>query len=93
MAEAPLTPERADPRGLIFESYRIEGIGAAECRSILVDWALGLPEGVAPRAAMRVLLAEYGVPGHPMTALLSEGLSAAAPPPGRRGGRRGRARG
>jgi len=34
-----------DPKGLIRESYRIEGIGMAECRSIFLDWALSLPDG------------------------------------------------
>jgi hypothetical protein len=38
---------QADPKGLIRESYRIEGITAGECRSILVDWALSLPGGAS----------------------------------------------
>lgn len=79
----------ADPKGLVRESFRIEGITAAECRSIFVDWALSLPQGaeIAPRVA--VLLAAYDVPDHPMTAVLREG---AAPPPEarRRGGRAAR---
>jgi len=29
-----------DPRGLIFESYRIDGITIEECRMIFLDWAL-----------------------------------------------------
>jgi hypothetical protein len=29
-----------DPKGLIRESYAIEGITPQECRSILIDWAL-----------------------------------------------------
>ena len=28
-----------DPKGLIRESYRMEGIGPAECRSNFLDWA------------------------------------------------------
>ena len=32
-----------DPKGLIAESYRIEGISAEQCRSIFVDWALSMP--------------------------------------------------
>ncbi|GAB4389124.1 MAG: hypothetical protein Kow0045_24470 [Albidovulum sp.] len=78
----------ADPKGLIRESYRIEGIGLAECRSIFLDWALSLAAGVDEREAMRVLLAHY-LPGHedhPMTQVLRDGLVAPAPA-GRRGGR------
>lgn len=80
-----------DPKGLIRESYRIDGIGEAECRSILVDWALSLPEGVAARDALAALIAEYGegAPDHPMTALMQEGVQA-MPISGRRGGRAGR---
>ena len=90
MAETALTLERADPKGLLRESYRIEGIGAEACRSIFLDWALSLPEGVAPGAALRVVLAAHGVEGHPMTEILREGLGRAAPEPVRRGGRQGR---
>jgi hypothetical protein len=83
-----------DPKGLIRESYRIEGIGLAECRSIFLDWAISLPPGAEAHAAIPDLLDLYGsdAPDHPMTAVLREGL----PPPvpgGRRGGRRGRAGG
>ncbi|MEI4470061.1 hypothetical protein [Frigidibacter sp. MR17.24] len=84
-----------DPKGLIRESYRIEGIGAAECRSIFLDWALSLPAGVAPEAAMGRLAARHGVlaPTHPMTALLAEGrLPAPTAAAGRRGGAMGRRR-
>ena len=84
----PLT--LADPKGLMRESYRIDGIGAGECRSIFMDWAMGLGPEVDPRAALRTLLAEYGVPGHPMTTLLHEGLDQRAPAPIRRGGARAR---
>lgn len=81
----------ADPKGLIRESYAIAGIGAEECRSIFLDWALSLGAGADPREAMRALLAHYGpgAPGHPMTATLTAGL-AAAPAARRRGGRAGR---
>jgi hypothetical protein len=63
----------ADPRGLIREAYRMD-LGAAECRSILLDWALGQP--VAGRAEIARLLVTYGAaqPDHPMTAVLREGL-------------------
>ena len=33
-------PADLDPMGLIRESYRIDGIGVAECRSIFLDWAI-----------------------------------------------------
>lgn len=86
--------ETYDRRGLIAESYRIEGINPADCRSIFLDWALGLPAGVQAAEAAAALLAEYRPPDfHPMTLLLRE---AAIKPPGRgrrRGGAMGRARG
>ena len=82
-----------DPKGLIRESYRIEGIGAPECRSILIDWALSLPDGLRQSDALTALLAEYkdAHADHPMTALLQEGLQSVATG-GRRGGRSGRLR-
>lgn len=79
----------ADPKGLIRESYAIEGITLGECRSIFVDWALSLPVGADIPVAATLLIAHYAVPGHPMTATLREGLVPAAPPR-RRGGRAGR---
>ena len=80
-----------DPKGLVRESYRMDGITGAECRSIFVDWALSLPLGQDQPAAVRALLAAYGsaAPGHPMTAVLTGGLQS-APEPARRGGRAGR---
>ena len=74
-----------DPKGLIREAYRIEGIGAAECRSIFLDWALG-HDGEA-RPAIERLLA--GRPEHPMTAVLREALAEPVIR-GRRGGRAAR---
>lgn len=83
----------ADPKGLIREAYRIDGIGDAECRSILVDWALSLPGGIDPRKAVRAQFEIYGPdhPDHPMTAVLREGLKS-PPRPVRRGGGRARRR-
>jgi hypothetical protein len=84
----------ADPKGLVRESYAIEGITLAECRSIFLDWALSLGPGLSVQEAVAALLAHYAGadPGHPMTATLKEGL---APPalPVRRGGRAARLRG
>jgi hypothetical protein len=84
----PLRPDDADdPKGLIFEAFRIPGITEAECRSIFVDWALSLPTGQSIEAVPR-LLGRYGPdhPDHPMLRVLEEGRE----PPGaprRRGGR------
>lgn len=91
----------ADPKGLIRESFRIPGITAGECRSIFLDWALSLPEGVPPGAAVAVLLERYAPKArgaaereaHPMVAVLT---AAAVPPqarPSRRGGSRARREG
>ena len=81
----------ADPKGLIRESYRIEGIGAIECRSIFLDWALSLAPGTNQTEAMRTVLASYGTEAsHPMSEVLAEGLTKAEAPPARRGGRAGR---
>lgn len=81
----------ADPKGLVRESYRIEGITAGECRSIFVDWALSIPAGLSVPDAVRTLIGEYaeGLPGHPMTAVLTEALTA-PDLPRRRGGRAAR---
>lgn len=97
MSEPESDPESGpgghDPRNLIGEAYRIEGIGAADCRSIFLDWALGLPAGVAPGAAAAALLALHAPPAdHPMTALLAEAAEGGARQGRRRGGWRGRGR-
>ena len=82
----------SDPKGLIRESYRIEGITEPECRSIFLDWALSVASD--PRSEIRSLLEIYGggEPDHPMTKVLSEGLDQAGTV-GRRGGRKGRVTG
>lgn len=79
-----------DPKGLIRESYRIEGITIEECRSIFLDWALGVPMGEDARDRIRFLLEFYGESAdHPMTKVLTAGL-ASAEAPRRRGGRKAR---
>lgn len=85
------TPE--DPKGLVFESYRIEGITKSECRTIFLDWALSLPMESDTAKAIRTLLARHADagPDHPMTEVLTEGLGGLAAPR-RRGGWRGRPR-
>lgn len=85
---------RADPKNLIRESFRIDGIRTAECRSIFLDWALSLPPDLEPIAAIRLLLDHYapqaapGEGGHPMIAVLVEGAMAGVtgPAPRRRRG-------
>lgn len=81
-----------DPKGLIREAFRIDGITSPECRSIFVDWALSVPtEAHAP--LIEALLARHAddPADHPMKAVLLEGL-AAKPASGRRGGRAARVR-
>lgn len=96
-----------DPKMLIAESYRIDGITPEECRSIFLDWALSLRDGaagedaagdgvagdgVAVLAALPALIARHSdAPDHPMTAVLREGLDRLATPT-RRGGWRSRPR-
>lgn len=88
---ARILPHDIDPRGLIRESYRIEGITASQCRSIFLDWAIGVPQVCDARDLVRQLLDHYGAeaPDHPMTQVLRDGLGA-APGSGRRGGRAAR---
>ena len=84
------TPD--DPKGLIFEAYRIEGITKAECRSIFLDWALSLSGERDTHVALRALLLVHGDdPAHPMSEVISEGLHTIATPR-RRGGWRSRKR-
>lgn len=79
-----------DPKGLIREAYRIDGISEPECRSIFMDWALSSPHDDA-RPVIADLLARYGadMQDHPMSKVLREGLNTPAKPR-RRGGRAGR---
>ena len=78
-----------DPRRLVAEAYAMEGIDAAQCRSVFLDWLMGLPAELDQRAAIEEMLARHGrsAPDHPMTAILSDGL-APSPPRQRRGRRR-----
>ena len=82
-----------DPKGLISEAYKIEGIAVGECRSIFLDWALGVSIEKDTQAVIKELLLVYEVaePEHPMTATLREGLRTLESPR-RRGGWRGRPR-
>ena len=68
-----------DPRNLIREAYRIEGIGVEDCRSIFFDWAMGLAPGIDPGdAATSLKLADAAPTDHPMTRLLDEAAAQAA---------------
>lgn len=80
-----------DPKGLIRESFRIDGISQPECRSIFLDWALSLDATLAPEAAIPELLARHAAEpaDHPMTLTLKEGLAAPVRA-ARRGGRAAR---
>ncbi len=86
----PRRDDPSDPKGLIWESYRIEGIEEPECRSIFLDWAISVPQGEDSTDHVRRLLGQHGAdhPDHPMTRVLREALGAS--PQGRRGGARGR---
>jgi hypothetical protein len=84
---APGHRDADDPKGLIREAYRIEGIAPAECRTIFLDWALSV-DG-PPAEAIPRLLARHDRPDHPMSAVLREAFSQPART-GRRGGRAAR---
>ena len=78
-----------DRKGLIEEAYKIDGITAAECRSIFLDWALSF-EGVAAEGIAAVIEKHKDEPiDHPMSVVLREGQVAPSAPK-RRGGRRAR---
>jgi len=85
----------ADPKGLIRESYRIDGITAGECRSVFMDWALSLPVGAPFKAALAVLITTYAdsAPDHPMSRVLHDGMAAPEAEARRKGGRAGRVAG
>ena len=81
----------SDPRGLIRESFRIDGITQSECRTIFLDWAISMPDGVSTVTHVQSLLDSYRDQnlGHPMIGVLEAALNAPAQPK-RRGGARGR---
>ncbi len=89
----PRHDSEIDPKGLIHESYRIDGIGEPECRSIFLDWAIGVPIGKDSTEQVRELLKTYApeFPDHPMTDVLRAALDGPSRT-GRRGGAAGRAR-
>ena len=82
-----------DPKGLIYEAYRMDGIAKSECRSIFLDWALSLPMEQDTGQTLRLLLVQYGepTPDHPMSEVMREGMAGMCAPR-RRGGWRSRIR-
>lgn len=86
-----MSNDEYDPKGLIRESYRIEGITESECRSIFLDWALSIPVGADVPRLVSGLLARYVSEDddHPMTVTLRAAMADTAAPR-RRGGRAGR---
>lgn len=91
MDSSELDLKALDPKGLVREAYNIEGITLGQCRSIFLDWALGVHDDSQTRPQLEKLLLHYGAdtPDHPMTAVLTAGL-ATPPAPKRRGGRKAR---
>jgi len=90
MSETTQAKDTTDPKGLVREAYRIEGITMFECRSIFVDWALSV-QVEDHRPLIEALLERHSAEpaDHPMHAVLKEGLLA-PPRAKRRGGRAAR---
>jgi hypothetical protein len=86
----PAKVDALDPRGVIGEAYRIDGITPEDCRSIFFDWALGRGEAEGDPDAAAGLLARHepAYPDHPMTEVLREGRRELRPPARRRGRQR-----
>lgn len=82
-----------DRKGLIYESYRIDGISLKECRTIFLDWALSVTPDRDMKDDVQKLLTQYAdqPADHPMTQTLLAALHE-TPAPRRRGGRSGRAK-
>jgi len=76
-----------DPMGLIFEAYRMDELSSTDCRTILLNWALGMPDGSEYTSSLAALHSIYCSehPDHPMTAVIKEGLTNAANPKSVRG--------
>ncbi|CUH77567.1 hypothetical protein [Tropicibacter naphthalenivorans] len=80
-----------DPKGLVTEAYKIDGITLEECRTIFLDWALSVPVDADTKTHIEALLQMHGQEGHPMTQVLEEGRTSMTAPR-RRGGYRSRPR-
>ena len=81
-----------DPRGLLYEAYRINGITLADCKTIFLDWALGLDYNIDQIKAISSALEEYEQdnPKHPMTTVLRDGIVPEGKPRKRLGGHNAR---
>ncbi len=93
MADKATPDPQQDPKGLIREAYRIDGITPSQCRSVFLDCELSLPSGQDTNAVLRDLLDFYGndAPDHPMSDVMRQGLTQMTNPR-RRGGWRSRSR-
>mgnify|MGYP003321257785 CR=1 FL=1 len=65
-----------DPKKLISESFKIDGISDVECRSIFFGWVLDSNDNFDINDAIKTLYDRYSSlhPKHPMTKVLQEGL-------------------
>jgi len=80
---------KIDPRGMIYEAYRIDGVILEECRMIFLDWAMHTPQGDM-KSYLQQLLDEYEAKNpsaHPMTQVIKAGFKTAESAGKRRGGR------
>ena len=66
-----------DPKKLISESFKIDGITEVECRSIFFGWVLDYNSNFDINNAIKNLYEKYYPldPEHPMNKVLLEGLS------------------
>ena len=66
-----------DPKKLISESFKINGISDVECRSIFFGWVLDSNNCFDMNEALKILYQKYSLdyPKHPMTKVLLEGLT------------------
>jgi len=81
-----------DPRGLLYEAYQIDGITLADCKTIFLDWVLGLDYNIDQIKAVSSALKEYedDNPKHPMTTVLRDGIELQGKSRKRLGGRNAR---
>ncbi len=65
-----------DPRNLISDIYAMETISKSECRTVFLDWVLGLPEDADVQNYMKMFHDQYSSthPDHPMTEIFREGI-------------------
>lgn len=82
-----------DPKALIREAFNIEGITEPECRTVFLDWALGIPMDQDTQLVIQRVLKQYEnqPQDHPMITTLKNGLEAMSKPK-RRGGWKSRPR-